>query len=76
MATKEISVIVVYKGQIPSNADMDDVQQQIENKIPDGFRLWFDEGSDEYDEDVHEPMFDQSDIVIAEAGFQIATYNK
>lgn len=76
MEAKEIAVIIVYKGQVPVNADMDDVQQQMEDNIQDIFRLGFDNGSNEYDEDIHEPMFEQSDIIIAEAGFQILTFNK
>lgn len=73
METKEISVIVTYKGKVPVNADMEDVQEQIENRLDDCFRLSFQQkDNEEYDEDTHEPFFDQRDVMIAENGYQIA----
>jgi hypothetical protein len=74
MEAKGITVIAVYRGQIPANADMDEVWEKIEERLDDYFRLSFDYGEDEeYDEDIHEPFFDQRDIIIAENGFQIIT---
>lgn len=73
METKEISVIVTYKGRVPANIDMDDAQEQIENRLDDCFRLSFPEKDDEeYDEDAHEPFFERRDVMIAENGYQIA----
>jgi hypothetical protein len=74
METKEISVIVTYRGQIPANADMVDVREQIEGSLDDSFRLSFTEKDDEeYDEDTHEPYFDQRNVIIAEDGYSIQT---
>lgn len=47
METKEISVIVTYNGKVPVNADMEDVQEQIENRLDDCFRLSFQQKDNE-----------------------------
>ena len=76
METKEITVMVTYRGQIPANADMDEVQEQIENRLDDCFRLSFDcEDDEDYDEDIHEPFFEQRDINIAENGYTLMINN-
>lgn len=74
METKEISVIVTFRGQIPANADMDEVYEKIEERLDDCFRLYFDcEDDEEYDEDIHEPFFERNDVIIGENGYQIMT---
>lgn len=76
MATepKEISVIVIYTGYIPEDADIDEVENQIARKLEDYFRLAFPQKEDEeYDEDLHEPFFSQDRIVIAEDGYTLST---
>lgn len=69
MKTKEINVIVKFRGIIPENCDIDEVQEQIEDRIDDFFRLHFDEGDEEYDEDVHEPIFERNSVDIFENGY-------
>lgn len=72
MKTKEISVIVTYSGKVPENVDMDDVQEQVENRLEDYFRLSFEQtDEDEYDEDAHDPFFGERDVMIAKSGYKI-----
>ncbi|MBD8349372.1 hypothetical protein [Dysgonomonas sp. HGC4] len=69
---KGISVIVIYAGYIPEDADIDEVENKIKSKVDDCFRLSFPEKNDEeYDEDLHEPFFTQESIVIAKDGYTL-----
>lgn len=64
---KEITVLVKFRGAVPEDVSIADIEEQIDRNLEDSFRLNFSDSKD----DLREPWIEREDMYITEKGFQL-----
>ena len=67
---KEITVLVKFRGSVPEDASIADMEEQIDCSLENSLRLNFSD-SKEDDDDLREPWIEREDMYITEKGFQL-----
>ena len=67
---KEITVPVKFRGSVPEDASIADIEEQIDCSLENSLRLNFSD-SKEDDDDLREPWIEREDMYITEKGFQL-----
>ena len=63
---KEITVLVKFRGTVPEDVSIADIEEQIDCSL----RLNFPDSKEE-DDDLREPWIEREDMYITEKGFQL-----
>ena len=74
---KEITVLVKFRGTVPEDVSIADIEEQIDCSLENSLRLNFSDSKEE-DDDLREPWIEREDMYITEKGFQllIGQYNQ
>ena len=67
---KEITVLVKFRGTVPEDVSIADIEEQIDCSLEDSLRLNFPDSKEE-DDDLREPWIEREDMYITEKGFQL-----
>ena len=67
---KEITVLVKFRGSVPEDASIADIEEQIDCSLENSLRLNFSDSKEE-DDDLREPWIEHEDMYITEKGFQL-----
>ena len=66
---KEITVLVKFRGTVPEDVSIADIEEQIDRNLEDSSRLNFSDSKE--DDDLREPWIEREDMYITEKGFQL-----
>lgn len=67
---KEITVLVKFRGTVPGDVSIADIEEQIDCSLENSLRLNFSDSKEE-DDDLREPWIEREDMYITEKGFQL-----
>lgn len=65
---KEITVLVKFRGTVPEDASIADIEEQIDCSLENSLRLNFSDSKEE-DDDLREPWIEREDMYITERDF-------
>ena len=66
---KEITVLVKFRGTVPEDVSIADIEEQIDCSLENSLRLNFSDSKEE--DDLREPWIEREDMYITEKGFQL-----
>lgn len=66
---KEITVLVKFRGTVPEDVSIADIEEQIDCSLENSLRLNFSDSKE--DDDLREPWIEREDMYITEKGFQL-----
>ncbi len=67
---KEITVLVKFRGTVPEDVSVADIEEQIDCSLENSLRMNFWDANEE-DDDLREPWIEREDMYITEKGFQL-----
>ena len=67
---KEITVLVKFRGTVPEDVSIADIEEQIDCSLENSLRLNFSDSKEE-DDDLREPWIEREDMYITENEFKV-----